>query len=32
MQWQPGTPAMVAGMMDSVWTMEALLARPARPV
>src|SRR5262252_5942234 len=23
---------MAAGMMDSVWTMEALLARPARPV
>jgi hypothetical protein len=32
MQWQPGTPAMAAGMMDSVWTMEALLARSARPV
>jgi hypothetical protein len=30
--WQPGTPAMAGGMMDSVWTMEALLARPARSV
>jgi len=28
----PVTPAMAAGMMDSVWTMEALLAGPARPV
>src|SRR5262249_27185622 len=26
------TPAMAAGMRDSVWTMEGLLARPARPV
>ena len=24
-KWQPVTPAMAAGMMDSVWTMEALL-------
>ena len=28
----PVTPSMAAGMMDSVWTMEALLAGPARPV
>jgi hypothetical protein len=28
----PVMPDMAAGMMDSVWTMEALLARPARPV
>ena len=24
-KWQPMTPAMAAGMTDSVWTMEALL-------
>ena len=28
----PVTPALAAGLLDSVWTMEALLSRPARPV